>query len=625
VSVDQRQDSPETIYRARADAFNAQTERLSRRFNRIANFRLVAFVGAGACLIWGIANGVAAVAVLGLALGATFVGLVRYHRQLGVQRNRASGLRNVNLETIERLARRWESVPLRHRRIADPQHPYAADLDLFGRASVLHLLDTTHTSMGQATLTRWLLHAAAPDVVRARQSAIAELAPKLDLRQELEASAGRDDTLRPDPASLLAWAEAGLPRLRRAQLWVARMSPVLLIAFGLAQATGLSSWPVWLVFLFVNVVVWQVFGQRAYTRLSLVGDQELALRQYAADFELLSTATFDAPRLRTLHRALHPNGRSAAADIHALERIARCVIPRSALAYWVVQMICLWDVHVLGALEDWQATVGPNLREWLEALGEIEALAALATLAHAHPDWVIPEIDSTACRLEAQQAGHPLLAPATRVDNAVTLGPPGTFVLVTGSNMAGKSTYLRTIGTNIVLAQAGGPVCARAFRMPPLELCTSMRVVDSLERGVSTFLAELVRLKQVVDVARQAEVERIVCYLLDEILQGTNSAERQIAVRRVILFLLAHHAIGAVSTHDLALANLPELDARAQLVHFQETLRAAPEGPIMSFEYRLQPGIATSTNALRLVAMLGLDESSSFADRDGPGQSGPSR
>ena len=183
-------------------------------------------------------------------------------------------------------------------------------------------------------------------------------------------------------------------------------------------------------------------------------------------------------------------------------------------------------------------------------------------------------------------------------------------MLVTGSNMAGKSTYLRTIGTNIVLAQAGGPVCARAFRMPPLELCTSMRVVDSLERGVSTFLAEVVRLKQVVDVVRQADAERTVCYLLDEILQGTNSAERQIAVRQVIRFLVARHAIGAISTHDLALADLPEFAARAQLVHFQETLTDGPKGPIMRFDYRLQPGLATSTNALRLVAMLGLDDGS---------------
>jgi DNA mismatch repair ATPase MutS len=183
--------------------------------------------------------------------------------------------------------------------------------------------------------------------------------------------------------------------------------------------------------------------------------------------------------------------------------------------------------------------------------------------------------------------------------------------------MAGKSTFLRTIGTNIVLAQAGAPVCARSFRMPPLALCTSMRVVDSLERGVSTFLAEVLRLKQVVDGARAERAGRTLCYLLDEILQGTNTAERQIAARQVIRFLLAQGAIGAVSTHDLTLTDTPEFDARAHHVHFSETLTAGPAGPVMTFDYRLQPGLATSTNALRLVELLGLEDDAPNEQRVG--------
>jgi hypothetical protein len=605
-------DSPDSIYRLRAEAFGSQANSLNGRFNRVANARLVAFAASGTCLIFGFALGVAAALGVGLALGAVFVGLVRYHRQLGARRDRARGLRDVNAESIERLARRWEQIPVRHHASAPPRHAYAADLDVFGRASLLQLLDTTRTPMGQATLTHWLLVAAPLDVVRTRQVAMTELAAKLDFRQELQLSAGPESSSRPDPEPLLAWAEAGPPRHRRRPLgllWVARISPVLLVGFGVAQATGWLSWPVWLVFLLVNILVWQAWGERAYTTLSDIGAQEPGVRQYVAGFDLLSSATlmFATPRLVTLRSI----GQSAATHVHTLERLVRFIIPRSALAYWVVQLVCLWDVHVLAALEGWQAEAGPELRGWLDALGEIEALAALAALAHAHPEWVTPEIDPNASTLDARQAGHPLLAPGTRVDNDICLGPAGTFLLVTGSNMAGKSTYLRTIGTNIVLAQAGGPVCARAFRMPVLELCTSMRVVDSLERGVSTFLAEVMRLKQVVDVARdESNADRTVCYLLDEILQGTNSAERQIAVRQVIRYLVGRRAIGAVSTHDLALADLPDFGERAQLVHFQETLTEAAHGPVMSFGYRLQPGLATSTNALRLVAMLGLDEGS---------------
>jgi hypothetical protein len=604
----ERPASPGAVFGARAEAFRTEAAECTLRFNRIANLRLVAFVATAACLIFGVSQAAPVALGAGLVLGVVFVVLVRDHRRIGLRRDRATALHAINAEALARLGRRWADIPLRHSLQADRLHPYAADLDLFGQASLLHLLDTTRTSMGQATLARWLLNGAAPSTVRERQRSTTELAARLDFRQELEVRGALEATTRLDPEPLLAWAESR-PWLvrRRGLLWAARLSPVLLSVLALAQLTGWLAWPLWLPFLFVNAFLWQLFGKHAYATLSQIGTIEGGLRQYAAILDLLSTATFEAPLLKRLQLTLTTDGCSAYAHMRQLERMTRLVLPRSAQVYWVVQSILLWDVHVLAALEGWQARVGTRARVWLETLGDIEALAALAALAHAHPDWALPEIDQTACQLEADQAGHPLLVPDMRVDNQIALGPPATFLLVTGSNMAGKSTFLRTIGTNIVLAQAGGPVCARALRMPPLALCTSMRVVDSLERGVSTFLAEVLRLKQVVDAARADEGGRTVCYLLDEILQGTNTAERQIAARRVIRFLLARGAIGAVSTHDLTLADAPEFAAAAHSVHFSETLTAGPDGPIMTFDYRLESGLATSTNALRLVEMLGLE------------------
>jgi MutS domain V len=518
-------------------------------------------------------------------------------------------MHQVNLEALERLGRRWQHIPLRHSLRPDPLHLYAADLDLFGHASLLHLLDTTTTWMGQATLVRWLLDASPVERVRERQRAMSELVPHLDFRQQLQVRGGPDQTPRPDPAPLLTWAEAA-PWLRQrpALRWAARLSPVCLCVLGALQAAGVVSPPWWLAFLLVNAVVWQLAGKQAYATLSRVNTQESAFRHYAASFELLSTASslFTVPSLERLLPGLTADGRSAYAHMRRLERIMRFVLPRSALVYWAVQSVFLWDVHVLAALEDWQGRAGGRVRAWLETLGEIEALASLAQLGHAHPEWAVPDLDPNACQLHADRAGHPLIAPERRVDNDVALGPPRTFLLVTGSNMAGKSTYLRTIGANIVLAQAGGPVCARAFRMPPLALSTSMRVVDSLEHGVSTFLAEVLRLKQIVDASREPVQGQRTCFLLDEILQGTNTAERQIAARRVIRFLLARGAIGAVSTHDLTLADAPEFAEAAQPVHFSETLTTTPDGPLMTFDYHLEPGLATSTNALRLLEILGL-------------------
>jgi DNA mismatch repair ATPase MutS len=194
------------------------------------------------------------------------------------------------------------------------------------------------------------------------------------------------------------------------------------------------------------------------------------------------------------------------------------------------------------------------------------------------------------------------------VDNDVRVGPEGTFLLVTGSNMSGKSTLLRAIGVNIVLAGAGGPVCARWLRLPPVELWTSMRVQDSLEEGVSYFMAELKRLKQVVDAGRRlAGGEMRLFYLLDEILHGTNTAERQLAARRVVMYLVEQGALGAVSTHDLTFADSPAVAAAARMFHFSETFSNGPGGPQMSFTYKLTPGIATSTNALKLMQIVGLD------------------
>jgi DNA mismatch repair ATPase MutS len=252
---------------------------------------------------------------------------------------------------------------------------------------------------------------------------------------------------------------------------------------------------------------------------------------------------------------------------------------------------------------------GRHAREWLEALGEAEALSALAGLLHANPDWALPAIDPSADRVEAKEIGHPLIPGDKRVTNDVEVGPPSTFLLVTGSNMSGKSTLLRSIGVNVVLANAGGPVCAQALTLPPVALWTSMRIEDSLEMGVSYFMAELQRLKAVVEAAHtvRAGGERRLLYLLDEILQGTNTAERQIAARRIILHLVHEGAIGAVSTHDLNLAENPEVAEAARLVHFTETIHRGPEGLEMTFDYKLRPGIATSTNALKLMEIVGLD------------------
>jgi DNA mismatch repair ATPase MutS len=246
----------------------------------------------------------------------------------------------------------------------------------------------------------------------------------------------------------------------------------------------------------------------------------------------------------------------------------------------------------------------------LEAVGRLEAVTSLATLAHDNPQWCIPTVGEQAgSTISAERLGHPLLADEARVANDVELGPAGTFVLVTGSNMSGKSTLLRAVGLNLILAQAGGPVCAEKLRMPPVEVATSMRTHDSLADGVSFFLAELQRLKQIVDHSRRSkQTSRLLVYLLDEVLQGTNSVERHIAVSRVIQHLVEHGSIGMVSTHDLELGQGAEMGPLCRTVHFRESFTGVDGQEKMTFDYILRPGLASTTNALKLLKLVGLDD-----------------
>ena len=315
--------------------------------------------------------------------------------------------------------------------------------------------------------------------------------------------------------------------------------------------------------------------------------------------------TFAAPALRRLQQRLTADGSSAEACMHRLDRIVGFAQLRTgaAIFHFVIQAVTLWDFHVLLALERWRRTAGTRLRDWLNALAELDALAVLAAPRDENPTWAVPEI-SREPRLVAQALGHPLIPDSRRVANDVEVGPPGTLLLVTGSNMSGKSTLLRAIGVNAVLAQAGTCVCAARLTMPALDLYTSVSVHDSLERGLSYFMAALARLKAVIDAAEHERPGRVLLYLLDEILQGTNSAERAIAVRAVARHLLAAHAIGAMTTHDLSLAAEEPLEKAARLVHFTEIVE---EAGTMRFDYRLRPGLATSRNALRLMKMIGIE------------------
>ncbi len=439
-----------------------------------------------------------------------------------------------------------------------------------------------------------------------------ELAPELDLRQELAVRAGLGPHAGPEMfEDFLAWAEEEPWLLkRRVLIWLTRLLPLLpltLIALWIGGLAGMVPSALFLS-LVLNFLVRRRLRAELEGTLHRAFGQERTFSGYHELFELIAGSEFRAPALRRIKDDLCASGAAAHQEMERLARIKHRIDARESMWGGVLQLVTLWDFHAVFWLERWKQAVGSNVRSWFSQLGEFEALASLSGLAHDHPTWVFPElIEDGPPMFEAEDLGHPLIAADVRVCNDVKLGPPGTFILITGSNMSGKSTLLRAVGTNVALGLAGGPVCAAAMRLPSLALQTTMRVSDSLEAGLSHFMAELQRLKRVVQAAEAARDSRAVLYLLDDILQGTNTAERQIAARKIIAHLLAENAIGAVASHDLNLADTEELSAACSPVHFSDTIESTPEGPRITFDYKLRPGVATSRNALRLLELVGLD------------------
>jgi hypothetical protein len=448
--------------------------------------------------------------------------------------------------------------------------------------------------------------------VRERQVAVRELVPLLDFRQELQV-AGRlaGDPDRAALRAFLDWAGddpwlLGRPLIR----WTSRLIPIATVVLAVLHIEGTLDRPWWMLTLLAGIAFSAAMTGRVHRIFDRASLGDAGLRQYAEVVRTIQRQEFRAEPLRRARAAL--TDESDASD--ELERLGWLTeladLRHNGLFHLLLHWPTLWDFHVLSALERWQRRAGRRARAWVDAVGDLDALAALAGPPHDEPGWSFPELadpgeDAAGARVVAEALAHPLLPAGERVANDVALGPPGTFLMVTGSNMSGKSTLLRAVGINAVLALAGGPVCARRVTMPPLDVYTSMRIEDSLERGVSLFMAELQRLKMVVDAA-DAATTRPVLYLLDEILHGTNTAERQVAVREVLAHLLKSRAIGAISTHDLELATTEPLASAVVPVHFQETVHPQGHRPPMTFDYRLRQGIATSTNALKLVRLVGL-------------------
>ena len=615
------------VYRLRRDKFAAAENRCAVRGQLLTHVRTIGFLLVVGLFLLGWLSGQGRLWYVagGLAFGG-FLALVAYHESLLRDELRYRVLRNINMWALARLDREWGSLPEPTIETPAEQLATANDLDLFGHASLFQFLCTANTPVGRRTLRDWLLAPASPETIQRRQRAAAELAPRLELREKLSLEGRLLADQGHATERFVEWAEGQAWLTSRTWLvGLSRLLPTALVVVwvlgGCRAVSGDLVGVATLAAFVLNFLISVLYAGRIHDVYSQLSVRSGAVRRYLRMFELMYAMPDSATELDVIKRRATESGGGVLVRMRQLNGLARLAgIQHSALlfvfVYLPLQFLFLYDFHVLSLIEAWQRRYGKFARGWFEALGEFEALCSLATLVHDHSDWVFPEVAASADRFRAERLGHPLLPDDQRVANDVEVGPAGSFLLVTGSNMSGKSTLLRAIGVNAVLAEAGAPVCAAGLIMPPVMLATSMRVRDSLEYGVSFYMAELMRLKEIVDLARQSDQRpgRTLLYLLDEILLGTNSRERHLAVVRVMQFLLQHTAIGAISTHDLELAASEPLSGACRCVHFRETLhdQAAPRP--MTFDYQLRPGIATTTNALRLLELVGLADGARNAD-----------
>jgi len=568
------------------------------RARRLSNARLAVF-GIGLVLLWFVYGAERLPGVWMLAPIAVFAALVWLHDQALRRHDRAERAVAYYQEALARLEYRFAGRGESGESLRQPDHPYADDLDLFGNGSLFELLCRARTPSGQARLASWLqMPATLPDLA-ARHAAIAELRSMHDLRESLSL-VGDARAAEIEPERLARWgaeAPAAPPALLRG--FAAGMVGVT-VALGVAWWHGmpLFGWLLWWSVQSGFALVLRGRVQRCARAVEAQGTRLEALSELLA---LLESIPAQSAPLAALKRLVETDGVTASRSIARLRTLRELLDARRNQFFAPIGALLLFTTQVALAIDAWRARHGPSLATWLDAVAEFEALTSLATHAAEHPDDPFPELRDGPPGFAGEGLGHPLIADDRSVRNDVRLDGPLRVLLVSGSNMSGKSTLLRTVGCNAVLALAGAPVRASRLSLTPLALGASIRIVDSLQQGHSKFYAEIRRLREIVELTAGPLP---VLFLLDEILHGTNSHDRRIGAEAVVRTLVERGALGLVTTHDLALTRLgDDLGERAANVHFVDHL----ENGELRFDYRMRPGVVEKSNALALMRAVGLD------------------
>lgn len=585
-------------YRNRLAAERREAAILEKQFRMAGNARLLV-ASAGVALGFAVFGNFGVSPWVLLVPAAVFLALAIWHERVQRRAARARRAAEFYERGIARIEDRWAGTGEAGERFRDASHLYAEDLDVFGPGSLFQLLCTARTNIGQETLARWLLEPAGRQEALERQQAVEELAPRTGLRERLAVIA---EEIRPaaDSRLLAEWSgllPVGFPAGARPAALALVCATVAALAVYMLRWTGPAP-------LLILLLVQSAFAFRLRAR---VRDVIVHVDQPASDLALLSRVLeelerehFDSPLLSALSAKIRSGGHRASGEIARLGQLLSLLDSRRHQAFGLVAAGLLWTTQFAMAIEAWRTRSGRHVREWLDAAGQIEALSSFAALRLEHPEYCFPTLEETGPSLRADALAHPLLK-RDATPNDVRIGGNIQLWIVSGSNMSGKSTLLRTVGLNAVLAWAGAPVRAARMSISPVAVGASIRVQDSLQDGRSRFYAEITRIRQIVELAGQP---RPALFLIDEMLSGTNSHDRKIGAEAILRGLVERGAFGLVTTHDLALSHIAgALGGRAQNVHFADVL----EDGQLRFDYRLRSGVVQHSNALALMRSVGLD------------------
>jgi len=593
--------SVKEIYQQRRDKFSLSLDQVTRKIRQVSMLRISVFLAGLMAIYLGTTISVWWVIIFALVFFIAFVAIIVWHTKLHSRREELVRLLKINEDELLALENRFAQF---HSGVEflDPDHPFAGDLDIFGEGSIFQYLNRTSTFIGKIKLAGWFLNPEKDiETIKSRQESVADLKTRLEWRQNFQSVGMWLSEVQDDKTGLMTWvkkpADFDKP-IFTILLW---LMPFLSAFMVFLVASGRLPSQLFMIYLMIPLFI-------AFNQVKKVGQKHEQvsrktglLKKYSRLFQAIEAQEFATAGLKAHQQNLIKGGESASKAIHKLYKIVNALDSRLNIFGWIfLNYFFLWDILQSRRLDHWREIYKDDLEKWFETLSCFDALNSLACFSFNNPGFIFPEPVDTAFVLKAEDCGHPLILEDSRINNPIGLEGWKQFIIVTGANMAGKSTYLRTVAVNFILAMTGAPVCASKFVFSPAEIFTSIRTRDNLLQNESYFFAELKRLKAIID---ELERGKQLFIILDEILKGTNSKDKQMGSLALLKQLILYNATGLIATHDLSLGSLIE--------EFPENIRnkrfeVEIENDNLVFDYTLKDGISRNLNATFLMKKMGI-------------------